>query len=160
MNATNAATHAMRYGTNVAGPYHAPWRHDTYTSRDGGRPVIERRMAAGPDDQTAPHGKLNYGYTPEERAAGHGYDARCSCCWLNISHTRAKHDASIPTKATPPGIYGGPLMGNTQGCNAPVSGACLGDCPCKQRGHTAPAFLMLGCALGMALCVLPALLNL
>lgn len=23
------------------------------------------------------------------------YDARCSCCYLNISHTTAKHDAAI-----------------------------------------------------------------
>ena len=30
----------------------------------------------------------------------------------------------------------------------------------NESGHTAPAFLLLGCALGMALCVLPALLNL
>lgn len=69
------------YGTNEPGtPYRdeGTWfRVDTWTSRRTGEVFRERRFAGGPRDTSdAYHGK---------------YDPRCSCCWLNFSHTEDCH---------------------------------------------------------------------
>lgn len=56
-------------------------REHRYTPNDGGRPVVERVFCAGPDDASPMHSTYPT-----------GYDSKCSCCYLNITHTDALHE--------------------------------------------------------------------
>lgn len=96
--ATQNIVHPLRYGrvhVRAGGADEGVWRLDVYEPNDGGKKVVERRMCLGSEDTTPPHGSMTYGYTEEERAAGHGYNANCASCWLGAAHTRARHDANI-----------------------------------------------------------------
>ena len=86
----------LRYGTNIPGkPFRTEgggWRRvDTYRPDApqvylGGRvesEIRESRFCAGPDDATEPH------------RTGDRYDSRCGSCYLNHSHTVARHEQSI-----------------------------------------------------------------
>lgn len=76
-------THRTEYGTFEVAvePFESPWRTDRYTPhREGSKSVLERRMADGPKDESAPHAMYP-----------NGYDSRCSCCYLNIPHTENLH---------------------------------------------------------------------
>ena len=59
-------------------------RYDTLAYSDEPRPTLERRFAAGPDDDT-----------PLHKTYPVGYDARCHCCWLHFPHTQAKHAQNL-----------------------------------------------------------------
>lgn len=84
-----------RHGRNVIGnPYRSSdgasrnwFRDDTYISDDDGKETIERRFAAGPNDQSdmAIH---PYG----ENAGNIRYSSNCSCCFLGFSHTIEAHN--------------------------------------------------------------------
>ena len=74
-----------KYGTFEIGvPYHdgGSWfRSDLYHPNNTNElPVWERVFCAGRDDFSAPH--CIY---PD------GYNSRCSCCYLNIGHTKKLH---------------------------------------------------------------------
>lgn len=64
-------------------------RCETYTSREDGKVYHETRAALDTNDASEP----NPGYP---RA---NYSADCACCYLNIPHTRALHDARVASKA-------------------------------------------------------------
>lgn len=77
--------HRYTYGTSEVVGYDAPWRREIYRpfevhpKEPWNAAVNERSMATGPDDATPRHDKVR------------DYDAHCSCCYLNITHTQALH---------------------------------------------------------------------
>jgi hypothetical protein len=82
-------TLTLKYGTAEIVGFASPWRAEIYRpfevhpSEPWNREIRERVMAVDAYDASTRHDKLN------------SYDSRCSCCYLNISHTTAKHDAAI-----------------------------------------------------------------
>ena len=88
---TNAVgtVHQYRYGTSEVTGFDAPWRREVYRpttvhpKEPWNREIHERCMATGPDDATERHDKSAH------------YSAECACCYLNITHTKALHDASV-----------------------------------------------------------------
>lgn len=83
-------THTYKYGTATVEGFEGPWRMEIYRPNDGNRPARERTMVTGPNDDSPRHNKMNYG-------EGAGYDSRCSCCYLNITHSERKHALCIGT---------------------------------------------------------------
>lgn len=81
----------LTYGTAEIVGFNGPWRievyrpHQVHPLEPWNAEVRERVMAADHADATTRHDKSTSG----------GYDSRCSCCYLNISHTVAKHAASV-----------------------------------------------------------------
>lgn len=73
-----------RYGQSEILRFELPWRVERYTPADGRPAVIEREMCTGPLDDS-----------PHHSTYPTGYDSACSCCWLNIPHTEAKHRACL-----------------------------------------------------------------
>jgi len=73
------------FGTLEVGEYKNGWRYDTWYPADGGKPIIERTLATGPDDKT-------------DRWDRRKYDPACGACWLNIAHTIAHHEEDLRRK--------------------------------------------------------------
>ena len=71
-----------RYGTIEVLAFEGAWRREVYTADDGKR-YRESTMVANHRDVTPRHNKMDH------------YDSRCSCCYLNITHSEAKHAASL-----------------------------------------------------------------
>lgn len=84
--------HELTYGTLVVGRFEHPWRVDVYRPKNpqkyaSGRvesEIVEKTMAAGPGDKSSRHSTYPT-----------GYDSRCSCCYLNITHTEELHAKEI-----------------------------------------------------------------
>lgn len=78
--------HKYTRGTGEIVGFEAPWRLDVYRPNDPDprtpwlNAVTERKMATGPND-----------VSPAHAIYPSGYDAACSCCWLNIQHTEDMH---------------------------------------------------------------------
>jgi hypothetical protein len=83
-----SVTHTYKYGTAAVAGFEGPWRLETYQPNDGSRPVQERTMVASHADYSPRHNKATYG-------EGAAYDSKCSCCYLNITHSERKHAACI-----------------------------------------------------------------
>lgn len=85
-----------KYGTAEIVRFNGPWRIHVYRphvvppNEPWNAAVYERVMAVDVYDGSEVHDKSHGGH---ER--GHGYDADCSCCYLNITHTHQKHLACI-----------------------------------------------------------------
>ena len=81
--------HTYQYGTATIISFAGPWRYHDYRpfevhpKEPWNAVVRERVMACDVYDDTPMHDKQS------------SYDADCSCCYLNITHTQAKHVASI-----------------------------------------------------------------
>lgn len=84
-------THTYKYGTATVTGYEGAWRLEVYTPKDGSRPERERVMVTNHSDDTPRRNMSSYG-------EGAGYDRKCSCCWLGISHSERKHTACIGEK--------------------------------------------------------------
>lgn len=75
----------LKYGTAEIVDFAAPWRievyrpHVVHPREPWNAAVRERIMAIDPFDASTRHDKFA------------AYDSRCSCCYLNISHTVALH---------------------------------------------------------------------
>jgi hypothetical protein len=88
---TIGSTVAGRYGNYEITGYEGSWRLEIYrplvqiASEPWNNAVHERHMCTGTTDASP-------------TVLGDAYDARCSCCWLNIPHTRAKHDQCVAAK--------------------------------------------------------------
>jgi hypothetical protein len=86
--------HTYRYGTATVVSFDAPWRREIYRPSDvpanepWNREIPERCMATGPGDISPRHNKSTYG-------PGAGYDRKCSCCYLGITHSEDKHRADV-----------------------------------------------------------------
>jgi hypothetical protein len=84
----------LNYGTAEIVGYASPWRIEVYRptevhpSEPWNAEVRERIMALDSLDATTRHSTYPT-----------GYDSRCSCCYLNISHTAAKHAAAIGSQS-------------------------------------------------------------
>jgi hypothetical protein len=73
------------HGTIEILGFRGPWRIERYRTDgswtlEGRRPYVDEKSMCASHDDTTPRHPI-YG----------GYDADCSCCWLNITHTEAKH---------------------------------------------------------------------
>lgn len=83
--------HRYTYGTTEIVGFTAPWRMEVYRPFEANprepwnAAITERCMALGADDASPHHDK------------GSHYDARCPCCYLNITHTQALHAARTMT---------------------------------------------------------------
>lgn len=79
--------HRMIYGTLHVGAFRAPWRDDVYhpdrPEKWQANGIVEPAMCSGSGDTSPRHDKSA------------NYDPRCSCCWLNITHTQAKHTGAL-----------------------------------------------------------------
>lgn len=107
-----------RYGQHTlgAGGFEGSFRMDLYTPTGGDacprcrarialgevpchehRPILERCMARSHKDFSPRSWGWNGSGAPvaEQDAAYRAYDHGCSCCYLNIPHTIATHDAAI-----------------------------------------------------------------
>jgi hypothetical protein len=79
---------------------HGPCRWCRDTACPDHRPTIARCMVAGPTDKTPRAFGWNGNTVPQpepgdpSRAAWRSYDPACGCCYLNISHSVAAHDAA------------------------------------------------------------------
>lgn len=82
-------TIALTYGTLEIVGWSAPRRLEVYRPFEvnplerWNAEVRESSMATGPSDSSTRHDKLT------------AYDSRCSCCYLNITHTVDHHLASV-----------------------------------------------------------------
>lgn len=83
----------LTYGKAEIVGFNGPWRIEAYRPNEvhhlepWNAEVRERVMVRDHDDATTRHDKSA------------DYDSRCSCCYLNISHSVAKHTASIGSQA-------------------------------------------------------------
>ncbi len=83
--------HTYHYGTAEIVAFAGPWRIHVYRpfevhpSEPWNREIRERVMARDVYDDTPMHDKIT------------GYNADCSCCYLNITHTEACHATRIST---------------------------------------------------------------
>ena len=88
-----------RYGQHEIGtPRYSDgvWiRVDTYTSNETGEISPVRCFAAGRND-------TSYQFHSYYAEYGNGnYDPRCSCCWLNFSHTIDEHNQNLKAHDKP-----------------------------------------------------------
>jgi hypothetical protein len=58
-------------------------RIERYHPNDGREPIVEWSFAASLKDVSPRHDK------------NHGYNARCSCCWLGFTHTDDYHARAV-----------------------------------------------------------------
>jgi hypothetical protein len=84
------ASHEMTYGVlHVLGAIRGERRRaELYVSKQDGKEYRETSFAASPGDLSPRH----------DHGIGGGYDSRCSCCYLNFSHTQEYHAAAIAGK--------------------------------------------------------------
>jgi len=86
---TVGVKHHYRYGESEIVGFDGAWRREVYrpfsvaANEPWNAEIQERTMCDGPNDDSARHDKLA------------AYDSKCSCCWLNISHTIRLHGARI-----------------------------------------------------------------
>lgn len=87
MTATHDFNYVYGYGDIVRYTYNDRYyrRIDRYTPVDGSPPVLESHACVDRSDRSPIH----------DSWIGRGYDSRCSCCYLNISHTQNRHNQSI-----------------------------------------------------------------
>jgi hypothetical protein len=81
-------TLTYKYGRSTVAGFEGPWRLETYQPKDGSRALAERTMVESHADYSTRRNMATYGEGP-------GYDSRCSCCWLGITHSERKHAACI-----------------------------------------------------------------
>lgn len=79
------ATYHGEYGTLETGQFVGRRRRDVWTSKATGEQFTEPAFATGPDDDSRRH----------DHTIGHGYNPRCSCCWLGFTHTERYHRQAI-----------------------------------------------------------------
>lgn len=90
--------HAYKHGTAEIISFDGPWRREIYRphvvadNEPWNREIRERCMAVGPDDAMPRHNSMCYG-------PGAGYDAKCSCCYLGITHSEALHARRVNSAA-------------------------------------------------------------
>lgn len=83
-------THTYKYGTATVVGFDGKWRAEVYRPfavnprEPWNAEVYERVMSDGEHDDS-----------PRHETYPTGYDSRCSCCWLNISHTEMVHAGRV-----------------------------------------------------------------
>ena len=82
-------TLTLNYGTLEITGFEGPWRREIYhpfevsPHEPWNAAVVERTMVVDHKDMSTRHDKCTY------------YDSRCSCCYLNITHSVNKHAEEI-----------------------------------------------------------------
>ena len=77
--------YVSEFGTLLVGRFDGRFRRDTWISARTGERFAEPAFAAGPEDKSNRH----------NHSIGQGYDPRCSCCYLNFTHTQELHNRRI-----------------------------------------------------------------
>lgn len=90
------ATYAGEYGTlYVLEPVGRERRAELWKSKSG-EYHWESCFVAGPNDVSDRH----------DHGIGRGYNAECSCCWLNFTHTKDAHARNLATRAAAVAAHG------------------------------------------------------
>lgn len=75
-----------KYGRFIHGDTKDCVRYDTYISNEGVKEIV-RVIVNGPSDNSCVH--------DHSTLPGGRYNSKCSCCWLNITHSVDCHNERI-----------------------------------------------------------------
>lgn len=78
------------YGTLIVGKFDGVRRRDIWIADRDGQRYCEPAFATGPRDKSNIH----------NHSIGHGYDPRCSCCYLGFLHTEEAHKQRLARSHT------------------------------------------------------------